>query len=209
MGTKTFNSNLFKKKVNYILCLVLASLAFAGCSQEGTVEERETTEVEQSKATIKTVLEKEFTGPNEEVIKLKEEIDEKLSEKMEDAAEEGIVSLSEDDPEQQSYLSYLENTYASYFTEKAFDEFSKTVAFSHHQPGDSYKINISDVEIFQSENTPTNFKFTVHVNYENPFQESAKYEIGGSTIITEDGKIGKIDFDDKDGLFQKINVDIH
>jgi len=139
---------------------------------------------DKNKAAIRAVLEKEFTGPDEEYLLRLDE----MFEHQEDPSYEVYVGRLTD---------YMEETYSSYFTESGLDGFTRTTpAFSHHYSGRNYdyQISISDIEVVQSDNpkTPKSYSFTGLVEYEDEVGETSQYEIQGKAICSEEGKIGRI-----------------
>lgn len=155
---------------------------------------------DKNKAAIRAVLEKEFTGPDEEYLLRLEEL-----------------FSHQDDPSYQVYvermMEYTEEKYSSYFTESGLDNFSRaTPAFRYHFPAlhVDYKMSIAQIEVVQSDNpnAPKAYGFTAQVEYEDKGGETTYFKLSGDAICSEQGKIGKIFFD-AEGLSNKINEDLN
>ena len=162
---------------------------------------------DQNKAAIQAVLEHEFTGPDEEYIRLVEE----MHKQQTDPTYEKYVG-QEKNPDNTQYMNYLKEKYSTYFTEHGFDTFimSTPAHFYHRLYLEDYKISISTINVVQSENpnTPKNYDFTAQVLYENKDGEKTTFEMQGKAICSEPGKIGKIYFSVQ-GLSEKMNEDMN
>lgn len=151
---------------------------------------------DKNKAAIRAVLEKEFTGPDEEHLLLVEE-----------------MIRHQTDPSYEKYVGQvkanIDKTYSSYFTENGLDGFDMS-AFTYHVIGRGldYKMSIDDIEVVQSDNpnAPKNYTFTGQVKYENSVGEITYYEVNGKAICSEEGKIGRIFFA-AEGLSEQLNID--
>jgi len=192
------------KKAFGILFLIFTSLLIVGCSANGTAEdngaEAEET-VDKSEQAIRAVIEKEFNGPDEKYKALWEAMAEaQTSVKYSDDYEAFLES-----PEYQGLMSYMEETYASYFTENGYDNFiNSTPAFHYSNRDQDYELNTSNIEIAQSENGTTLYDFTFQVEYTGENGESEQFNFKGKAIAPEEGKIGKIEFLDQGGLLQEL-----
>lgn len=194
-----------------LLFLIFASLLIVGCSDKGTAEdtaEGNGTEAEetgvQSEQAIRAVIEKEFTGPDEKYIELWDAVVETDTSDSDMSQEEYVATLER--PEYQELMSYMEETYAPYFTENGYDNFIRAFAFMYTRHDQEYELNTSNIEITQSENGETLYNFTFQVNYTDQYGESSQFDFAGRAIVSEEGKIGKIEFFDgyEDGLFQEL-----
>lgn len=186
------------KKSMLILLLACVSLAVAGCSQSGKAQENSA--ADENKEAIQAVIEKEFNGPDKKYRELWEAA---MAFQTDDMDEEEYNAFQET-PEYKELLNYMEETYAPYFTANAYETFSRTGAFAYSFSEKDYTLNTDDLEITQSENEPTLYNFTFDVHYENESGETGVYSFEGNSIVPEKGKIGKIQFDDQDGLNQAI-----
>lgn len=198
MGDFKCNGHLSFKRVTGILLMICASLLFAGCSQNGTAEENDASD--KNKEAIQAVIEKEFNGP-----------DKKYRELWNAATEIQTAEMNQEEyaawlktPAYKEYMQYMEEAYLPYFTDNSYETFINTNAFSYSFSDAEYKINTSEIEINQSENEETLYNFTFIVNYKNEEGQTNDYSFGGNAIVPEEGKIGKIQFDDEDGLIEKI-----
>ena len=187
----------FKNTISTLL-LVFIFLIVAGCSQSG--EAQENSAADENKEAIQTVIEKEFNGPDKKY----RELWEAAMAFQTDEMDEEEYNAFQETPEYQELLNYMEETYAPYFTANAYETFSKTGAFAYSFSEKDYALKTDDLEITQSENEPTLYNFTFDVNYENESGETGVYSFEGNSIVPEKGKIGKIQFDDQDGLNQAI-----
>ena len=204
------------KAINALLFLLFSCFLLSACSQEIAEDQAEATAPPEdlNKAAITAVIQSEFTGPNEEYTRLLNDLFAKLSE-FSEKAEAGEVYTTdpmEGTPESEAYNAFLEKTYAPYFMDYAFDTF-KIFAFSYQssltdEQDLDYQMSVDDIEVVQSENAPKNYTFTAQVEFENASGETAQYEISGKAICSEEGKIGRIEFGDKDGLLtQQVRGD--
>ena len=162
---------------------------------------------DQNKAAIRAVLEHEFTGPDEEYIRLVKE----MHRQQTDPTYEKYVGQDKN-PDNTQYMKYLREKFSTYFTEHGFDVFiMSTPAHSYHRLYlKDYKISISTINVVQSENpdAPKNYSFTAQVLYENKDGEEMTFEMEGKAICSEPGKIGKIYFT-AHGLSEKMNEDMN
>lgn len=197
------------KKTFGIPSLIFASLLIAGCSADGAPEDtgaeaQET--ADKSEQAIRAVIEKEFNGPDEKYNELWNAMEEaQVSDQYIDDYEAFLES-----PEYQELMSYMEETYASYFTENGYDNFINAApAFTYSGFDHDYELSTSDIEIVQSENGPTLYDFTFQVEYTDENGESSQFDFEGDAIAPEEGKIGTIAYLDslEDGLLQQLRTD--
>ena len=186
------------EKVLGILILMFTSVLIVGCSDNNT-EAEET--VDKSEQAIRAVIEGEFNGPDEKYKALWERMAEaqiavKDSEENKDFLES---------PEYQDLMNYTEETYASYFTENGYDYFiNATPAFLYNTGNQEYELKPSNIEFAHSEKFPTHYDFTFQVEYTDANGESKIFNIKGNAIAPEEGKIGKIEYMDENGLIEEI-----
>lgn len=207
----------FLKNINYIsgkkalglLFLIFAGLLIVGCSANGTsegngAEAKET--VDKSEQAIRTVIEKEFNGPDE---KYKELWDAAMEAQNNVENQEEFDALQET-PVWKNYMNYMAETYASYFTENGYDNFLNTTpAFMYSGFEGDYDLTASNIEISQNENNLKMYQFTFQVDYKNAKGEVHPYSFEGEAIASEEGKIEKLQFLDKDDLLTSMNEDIY
>jgi hypothetical protein len=147
---------------------------------------------DKNKAAIRAVLEHELTGPDEEYLRIVEELHRQQS----DPSYKGYVGQNQL-PDNTELMAYAEETYSSFFTENGLHNFMmSTPAFMYHRIELGYQMSIDDIEVIQSENpnAPKNYSFTAQVTYKNKHEETTQYEVYGDAICSEEGKIGKIYF---------------
>lgn len=209
-----------------VLLLVISSLLMTSCSEEETAEEAETfsepvdeqideqadeqEQVESAKEAIQAVITEMFTAPNEELNRLNEQADE-LYEKDPYTIEEEYIAFMES-PERQAIDNYMEETYAPYFTVNGYEN-QRTNGFSLSYAltglGEEIQATVSSIEVNQSDR-PTaekNYHFSFTVNYINTEGVTEPYRFEGMAIVPQKGKIGDIQFTDKDGLLEQISKD--
>lgn len=190
---------LFKKykKISLLLAIFgFTSLLLAGCTeknQELEAEELPSPE-ETNIETVETVLRMELIGPDKEFLNLKEG--------------NNSVSVNGTTDKFENIESYLTDKYEPYFTTEGLDRFIKqTPAYLYHYQNHDYQMSIEEMEVKQSEiETSTNqYYFTVQVALESANEEKQLYEVSGKAIFSEEGRIGRIDIQDKDQLLgQKL-----
>ncbi|WP_262176839.1 hypothetical protein [Saccharococcus sp. Marseille-Q5394] len=163
-------------KLGIAIVFILGSLLVAGCSKPEPQDEN--IEV------IKTVLEIDLNAPDEEAIRLLEE-----PYKSKEAEEAGEGFLEE-------YYKYQKETYEPYFTESGLEQFIMTnQAFMFHRRADQhgYQLEVKNIEVEQNEVTPTNYNFTVTLDYEMKDEDKKEIEMSGIAIV-RDGKVAKITY---------------
>lgn len=182
---------LSTNKLTMLLVIsVFTFLLVAGCTQEIQEEKSEesSTPEETNIQVVEAVLKQEFTGPDKEYIRLLEKDGQS---KYKDMA------------------SYLNNKYNTYFTENGLDNFIKqTPAHGYHFPNADYQMSIEELEVKKSENinASNRYDFTAQVVIESSNEEKTLYEVFGTVLFSEVGKIGKTQIADKDGLLEdKLN----
>ena len=204
MNNSKRNEHLSLKRMMGILLLICTALFVAACSQSGTAEENEVAKKSdpavKDKEAIQAVIEKEFNGPDKKYRELWETAMDFQTEEMNQEEYDAF----QETPEYKELMNYMEEAYAPYFTENAYETFSRTAAFTYSFSEEDYTINTADLEINQSKNEPTLYNFAFNVNYEDENDETADYAFEGNAIVPEEGKIGKIEFDDLDRLNQAI-----
>lgn len=199
---KVSNFTVFKKLLS-VLFLISLCFIVVGCSENGMAEEDETetnSTDKQNKESIQAVIEKEFNGPDKKYRELWKAAMATQTTEMNQEEYEATLET----PVYKEFIEYMEDVYSPYFTENAYDIFSRTVAFSYSFSEKEYKINTSNIKINQNEIEKTLYNFTFEVNYENEKGEENTYNFEGKAIVPEVGEIGKMEFNDKDGLQEQI-----
>jgi len=189
------------------------SIRDVGGLREKISEDNGSTELK-NQQTVRTVLESEFTVPNEEYVLIVKNIDKKMNEIRQNSPEVGF--LPEDSPEWLAYEDLVKKTYEPYFMDYAYDTLiSNVIAFRYHygylgfDEEVRYQMKISDIQVTQSENeaSPKKYDFTAKVDYTNNAGVITQHEIKGMAILSEPGKIGKYVLSEDDGLGDKIDED--
>ena len=193
-----YRESLSARKLLGVLLLVLAFFVVAGCTGQGTAETDEP--ADKNAEAITAVIEKEFNGPDEEYREL---FDAAMAMQKPDMSQEEYDAMTAG-PEYQALADYAEETYAPYFTENGFDDFINSGAFHYSIFEGEYKLSTSDLVITQNDQEPTLYTFTFEVAYEDAAGETAPFTFEGKAMVPEDGKIGRIQFLDKDGLAGEI-----
>ncbi|WP_274624521.1 hypothetical protein [Planococcus sp. A6] len=203
----------YRNLLIYAGILLFLGAILVGCSteesaksteSEETAESTETAELEdgidESEKAIRAVIEKEFNGP-----------DEKYRDLWNVMAEKHPVDPSEEEyneflksPAYTNLTDYMEKSYAAYFTDNGYDNFSRSGAFYYSFSDSDYRISTSDIDVVQSDNGDTLYSFTFKVLYEPADDEADEYDFEGRAIAPEEGKIDKIDFNDKDQLIEDL-----
>lgn len=197
------NKHLSMQKTIGFLFLIFTLFLVAGCSANGTAESNEAEKTaDKSEQSIRTVIEKEFNGPDEKYKELFDAaMDAQISEKYSD--DYGAYLKS---PENQALMNYTEETYADYFTENGYENFvNQAPAFMYSTLDGEYQLDTSAIEITQNKNESTLYNFTFTVDYTDGNGESDQFNFEGKAMAPEEGKIGTMEYVDKDGLFQKLS----
>jgi len=214
MYRKPFKHRLFKS-MGFFLFLILSCFLVTGCTEDNPKAESEETvpPEDKNKAAIRAVIEKEFTGPNEEYIRVQKDL---VNKSRELHGKEGVTYTTDPiigTPELAAYEEFLKKTYGSYFMDYAYEHFARVYAFSYQFSFDvdddnNYQMTVGDIEVIQSENpnASKNYSFTAQVEYKNKAGETSQHEVSGKAICSEEGKIGKIDYYSA-GLMEEIRSD--
>lgn len=173
--------------------------------EETTLVASEEIDVEKTKETIQAVIEEEFNGPDKKY----KELSEAAMEAQNNIETQEEFDALQETPIWQDYTDYMVDTYASYFTENGYDLFlTATPAFIYSDFDGDYNLTASDINISQNKNNLNMFQFTFQVDYENANGEVQSYSFEGEAIASEEGKIEKLQFLDKDDLLAEMNEDI-
>ncbi|ALX50426.1 hypothetical protein [Lentibacillus amyloliquefaciens] len=153
-------------------------------------------------ATIRKVLETQFTGPDEELIQLLN-----APENM-TIIGKGVESSDEEKQTNTELESYLNEKYKDHFTENMYSDFIGKYAMgfqtSAHENG--YRLEVADISIDQSENNENIYDFSVTVQYQKDDGEKNEAEVTGNAHM-KDGKIGNMEYLDDEGLSQALKSD--
>lgn len=166
----------------------------------------ETVDAEKSKETIQAVIKEEFNGPDEQY----KEVWEAAMEAQNNATTQEEFDALQQTPVWQNYMNYMAETYAAYFTENGYDNFlNATPAFMYSGFEGDYDLTASDIKISQNEHNLKMYQFTFQVDYKNTTGEIQPYLFEGEALVSEEGKIEKLQFLDKDDLLTAMNEDIY
>lgn len=192
---------------NYIfLLLIVSCFLAAGCSQKGLADAAGSADSshvsDKNEKVIQTVIEKEFSGPDETYQELRKAVmdahDSDMSQEEYDAFMKSSVYSD--------YTGYMKKTYATYFTDNAYDFFiTSTPAFRYSVFDGDFKLSPRHIDITQHEQEPTLYSFTFQVEHIGTDGKIGHYNFEGEALVPEEGKIGKIQFHDLDGLQEKVN----
>lgn len=145
-------------RIYMALFIVTSCLWIAGCSQ--TEPHDENIDI------VKTVMEHEFNVPNEEV-----------------------KAILQDHDNLDRFYSYAEDTFKTHFTDNGYEKFiNHGFAMMYHLKAHEYdfQLTTTQIDVKQNEVTPTNYNFTVYMDYVKKNGDSRKIEIPGTAIFRED-----------------------
>ncbi|MFC7064178.1 hypothetical protein [Halobacillus seohaensis] len=201
---RMYTSNLINggdfiyRKNNYriVLSILLLGICFVstGCSSVNTSD---SASKDQNVTTIETVLNQQFTGPDQKLIDL-----------LDDPENSTIIGNGETTtPEEPTQLDlYLEEKYQPYFSESMYDEFIGTYATGYHASAynNGYKFEIEKMGIENVEATEGAYDFTVNVLYNKEGTEERNSKVTGRININEEGEITKFRLMDDEGLSKSL-----
>lgn len=167
-------------------------------------------------AAVNEVVESELTGPDREVTRMKQEVDDMMAEF--DKENQGRVDhpgYTESGPEVDAFFAYARETYRSYFTEKGYVEFINREipdVFKFHQHNldywmDPVSIYVEKVAVEETDQEFSAVEFTAEVEYSTR-REGGSYDFTGWALCTPDGVISHLTMIDLDGLAARIESDL-
>ncbi|TDQ34588.1 hypothetical protein [Aureibacillus halotolerans] len=162
-----------KHKLGLALLLVLLLVA-GGCSS-------------QTDSVIETVLNQQFSGPDEELIALLED-------------PENLAIIGDDEqkraPSSTDLEDYLQETYGSLIIENSYQEIvSNAVHIQTAAAENNYSLKAEDFQLNQSDANEKEYDFSFDVVYEGN-ENSGEQEISGKAFVNENDKIADIRFDE-------------
>jgi len=165
-----FIEKVFRGKTGVVISAALTFLLLVGCTQD----EPQDKNIE----LIQGYLEYELTTPNKEAIQAHNELW-KWVEKQNQAS----VPFSKE------YSAYLKDSYGPYFSESGYDKLVRTYVLMFHLAADKYdyQTTVSKIVIEQNKDTPTNYYFTVYIEYEKKGEDKVDAEITGIAILRPGG----------------------
>jgi len=127
---------------------------------------------------IQAYLEYDLNTPNKEAIQARNEMWKSFEEQQQESA-----------PFSKEYSAYLKDSYGPYFSESGYDKFTIGQALMFHLAADKYdyQTTVSKIAIEQNKNVPTNYYFTVTIDYEKKGKDKVNAEITGIAIIRPGG----------------------
>ncbi|MES9683843.1 hypothetical protein ABWK22_13145 [Gottfriedia acidiceleris] len=176
--------------------LLSGIILVTGCSSTNIVK---STPQDQNVKTIKTVIEKQFTGPD---IKLIEML----------TSEENVTVIGKDGeatqpPKNTELEKYYEKTFQPYFTERMYNNFIAAYAFNYqflvHKSG--YQIKVDNIDIKKIETTEGAYEFKVNILYGKDGSKKKDAEVSGRVYFNTDGKITNIRYLDDGGFTKEMN----
>lgn len=166
-----FIKTIFRGKTGVALSFVLLSLLLVGCTQD----EPQDKNIE----LIQGYLEYDLNTPNKEAIQAQNEMW-----KWVEKQNQGSVAYSKE------YSAYLKDSYGPYFSESGYDKLvSRAQTLMFHLAADKYdyQTTVRKIDVEQSKDTPTNYYFTVNIDYEKKGMEKVNADITGIAILRPDG----------------------
>ncbi|WP_173916777.1 hypothetical protein [Halobacillus sp. Marseille-Q1614] len=168
----------------------------AGCSSSQPAESAD----REAETNIKKVLEHQFTGPDQELLK-----------HLKDPGIATVIGIDGETkpPKKSTPLDqYLQDTYGEYFTENMYEKFVLLHAMSYYfeVEDSSYTINLVEADIREDVDTEDAYFFTARVLFENE-NDAYTAEVTGKANVNEDKKIERMLYFDDDRLIEKINAE--
>ncbi|MBE1553210.1 hypothetical protein [Sporosarcina limicola] len=161
-----FTKKIFLGKTRVSISSVLICLLLVGCSQDELQDK--------NKELIQAFLEYDLNAPNKEAIQIQDE----------------LFKQQESGPFSNEYNAYLKDSYGPYFSESGYNKFvSRSQALEFHIAADKYdfETTVSKIDVEQSKDTPTNYHFTVYIDYEKNGKDKVNAEITGIAVLRPDG----------------------
>ena len=163
----------------------------SGCTSSNTLT---STPQDKNLTTIKTVIDKQFTGPDLKLIEML-------------TSKENVTVIGKDgevtQPKSSTDLEkYYEKIYQPYFTEKMYNSFIAAYA-SHYQflaNKSGYQIKVDKIDIKEDEKSEGAYEFKVNVLYGKDGSKQKNAEVSGRVDFNKDGKITNIRYLDDGGL---------
>ncbi|MBO0589657.1 hypothetical protein [Sporosarcina sp. E16_8] len=167
----SFAKKIFRGKTGVAITFVLMSLLLVGCTQDEPQDK--------NIALIQAYLEYDLNTPNKEAIQAQNEMWKSFEEQQQESS-----------PFSKEYSAYIKDNYGPYFSESGFDKLiSRGLTLVFHLAADKYdyQTTVSKIAIEQNKNVPTNYNFTVTIDYEKKGKEKVNAEITGIAILRPGG----------------------
>jgi len=164
-----FIKKSFRGKTGVAISFVLTCFLLIGCTQDEPQDK--------NKELIQAVLAYDLNTPNKDAIQARNDLF-KSHEGL-----QGSVPFSKE------YDAYLKDNYRPYFSESGYDKFVITQALMFHLAADKYdyQTTVSKIDVEQNKDTPTNYYFTVYIDFEKKGEDKVDGEITGIAILRPDG----------------------
>lgn len=163
--------SIFRGKIGVVISFVLMCLILGGCSQNEPHDK--------NKELIQAYLEYDLNTPNKGAIKAQNDLWKWFEEQKQESG-----------PLSKEYNAYLKDNYGPYFSESGYDKLvSKGQTLVFHLAADKYdyQTTVNKIDIEQSKDTPTNYYFTVNIDYMKNGKDKINAEITGIAILRPDG----------------------
>jgi len=169
--------------------LLLLALFLTGCSEQTIeVEKVENPNIE----TIKKYLEIEYNGPDEEAVRVRNEM-------FDDTTDTGKTGV-------ERYTDYINDTLGPYVEEEEIQNMILTsLVFTYHYQADEsgYTFNTDKIQIQQQEGIPRNYDYQVDVTFEIDGEKDFA-TLTGFVTMSEDGKISGVRSLGDSGFYQEM-----
>lgn len=177
----------YKKKTILGITLSIASIALLIMLVVIFSGDRKSTN--KNEEAIKTVIEKIYTCPNDELIDLYNNMINNVQ--SQDDLDDHFKEIN-------SKVEYMYKEYiASDWYDSFFIRFATTYYIYSTAPG--YNITVDHIDIIQSDTLPMNYSFIVYLDYGKVGDEMTRLEIDGSAQFSEEeGKISYLQLFDRD-----------
>ncbi|MFC4024711.1 hypothetical protein ACFOUV_12985 [Oceanobacillus longus] len=168
-----------KKVISRFIVILLVGLVLfvASCSPN-----TETEPLDENIATIETVLEHSFTGPEQKLIEIWNDIhsDEDEMEDIESAFEE--------------LNSYTSEKFKPYFIEESYTSYISSYGFTFLSNAyrNGYQLNLNRIDLETSEVNDNIYKFSLEVQYQKEDSDEQVVNVTGEVNINEDGFISNM-----------------
>lgn len=195
-----------------ILCLMVSA---CNPNKPKEPEPKAASDSDRCEAAVSKVVGLELTGPDREVTRMKQEVDDMMADFDEKYGH--LVQhpgYMEGGHEIDAFFVYARETYRSYFTEKGYVEFINRDfpdVFKFHQNNLDYwmdsAVYVEKVEIEDTDQEFSAVEFTAEVEYSTR-REGGSYDFTGWALCTPDGIISHLTMIDLDGLAARIESDL-
>lgn len=191
-----FNKSSISRITKSILLFAVFLIFFVGCSSTNISQDGNIT-------TIETVLENQFTGPDQEFIELLNSPENvTIIGDDSEASDEDLETFSELD-------LYLEEKYKSFFTPNMYNKFIATYALGYQVAAfnGGFEIETDNIYIEKSDTIKGSYDFIANILYHKEGNEQMTAEVSGKAEINEESKITSIRFLDDNGLMDVLKAE--